>query len=66
MSDSSEVSEEDFRVGLFGRLIRSVKAWRLRSHQRKRLMGLNDHLLKDIGLNRYEAHKEYDKPFWRP
>ncbi|MRI35263.1 hypothetical protein EOPP23_20035 [Endozoicomonas sp. OPT23] len=75
MNDSSsEVSEEDYRVSFVGRsakkalksTIRRVTAWRIRSHQRKTLMRLSDHLLKDIGLNRYEATKEYDKPFWRP
>lgn len=67
MNDSnSEVSEEDYQLSLAGRIIRKITSWRIRSYQRKKLMGLSNHLLKDIGLNRYEASKEYEKPFWRP
>lgn len=41
------------------------EAWR-RQRSRTRLADLNDHMLKDIGLSRSEAWREYSKPFWRP
>ena len=33
-------------------------------HQRMRLDELDDHLLRDIGVDRVTAHKESDRPFW--
>jgi uncharacterized protein YjiS (DUF1127 family) len=38
--------------------------WRRRS--RVVLSGINDHLLKDIGMTRAEAEFEIGKPFWSP
>jgi uncharacterized protein YjiS (DUF1127 family) len=39
--------------------------WRARARSRGELMTLSDHMLKDIGLSRSEAYREYTKPFWR-
>ncbi|WP_244434134.1 DUF1127 domain-containing protein [Azospirillum sp. B506] len=36
-----------------------------RRKQRQALMGLDDYLLKDIGISRSEADQEVSKPFWR-
>ncbi|WP_372400153.1 DUF1127 domain-containing protein [Azospirillum sp. HJ39] len=36
-----------------------------RRKQRNALMGLDDHLLKDIGVSRAEVEQEVSKPFWR-
>lgn len=36
-----------------------------RRKQRQALMGLDDYLLKDIGISRSEAEQEVSKPFWR-
>lgn len=36
-----------------------------RRKQRHALMGLDDHLLKDIGVSRSEVEQEVAKPFWR-
>ena len=36
-----------------------------RSRQRNDLARLDDRLLKDIGLTRYDALVEFHKPFWR-
>ncbi|PWC50842.1 hypothetical protein TSA6c_33965 [Azospirillum sp. TSA6c] len=36
-----------------------------RRKQRHALMGLDDHLLKDIGVSRSEVEQEVSKPFWR-
>jgi uncharacterized protein YjiS (DUF1127 family) len=40
--------------------------WRARARSRTELMTLSDHMLKDVGLGRSEAYREYSKPFWRP
>ncbi|WP_247872263.1 DUF1127 domain-containing protein [Azospirillum sp. TSO35-2] len=59
-------------VGPTGIHTRSV--WRLldllftaleRRKQRHALMGLDEHLLKDIGVSRSEVEQEVMKPFWR-
>ncbi len=40
--------------------------WRARARTRTELMTLSDDMLKDIGLSRCDADREYSKPFWRP
>ncbi len=54
--------------------VASRPVWRLldvlfsaleRRKQRHALMGLDDHLLKDIGVSRAEVEQEVSKPFWR-
>lgn len=42
-----------------------VEAWIERYRQRRALLELSDHMLKDIGINRAEAVREGRKPFWR-
>lgn len=53
-----------FKV-LWARLCRLVRLWYQRDRQRHALASLSDSVLKDIGLSRSEALREYDKPFWR-
>lgn len=45
-------------------LLEQVMEWRERRCQRRQLMSLDDHLLKDIGITRIEAYAEGNKPFW--
>lgn len=40
-------------------------AWTERHRQRRALLALDDHLLKDIGITRLDADREGGKPFWR-
>lgn len=47
------------------RLGRGVAAWQERARMRRGLAAMDDRLLRDIGLTRAQAHREYDKPFWR-
>jgi uncharacterized protein YjiS (DUF1127 family) len=42
-----------------------VAFWIARVHQRNALAGLDDHMLRDIGITRYDAARECGKPFWR-
>ncbi len=40
--------------------------WQERASQRRRLVELDGHMLKDLGISRGEAQAEAAKPFWRP
>jgi uncharacterized protein YjiS (DUF1127 family) len=39
--------------------------WRRRAADRRQLQGLDDQILRDIGLSRGEVECEISKPFWR-
>jgi uncharacterized protein YjiS (DUF1127 family) len=47
------------------RAVQLLLIWRERAWQRRQLEMLNDHMLRDIGISRAEAHGEAAKPFWR-
>ena len=38
--------------------------WHELARQRRALLALNDHMLKDIGISRAEAEREASRPFW--
>jgi uncharacterized protein YjiS (DUF1127 family) len=42
-----------------------VLAWETRRHTRTALKRLDDHMLRDIGLDPIEAEGEAVKPFWQ-
>jgi uncharacterized protein YjiS (DUF1127 family) len=42
-----------------------VASWIERARQRQALAGLDDHMLRDLGITRVEAARECGKPFWR-
>jgi uncharacterized protein YjiS (DUF1127 family) len=48
-----------------GAILRRFLAWSERSRQRQALSGLDDAMLKDIGLSRADIEFEAAKPFWR-
>jgi uncharacterized protein YjiS (DUF1127 family) len=52
-------------TGLVGRAIGTLLRWQERTRGRKELEQLDDRMLKDIGLNRIDALREADKPFWK-
>ena len=41
-----------------------LNTWRVRHKTRAHLASLDDRTLRDIGLSRYDANKEAEKPFW--
>jgi len=43
----------------------TVRGWTERQRQRHALAALDDRLLADIGVTRYEVAREVAKPFWR-
>jgi len=48
-----------------GRLVGTLLVWQARSRERHALGSMDDHMLKDVGLNRADVSREADKPFWR-
>ena len=40
-------------------------AWQERTRSRRMLRGLDDHMLRDIGIDRSVADQEGTTPFWR-
>jgi len=49
-----------------GRALDRALAWTERARQRRHLAGLNDYMLRDIGLTRADVDAETRKPFWQP
>lgn len=43
----------------------TIRTWIERVRQRRALAGLDDAMLRDIGITRVEAARECEKPFWR-
>jgi uncharacterized protein YjiS (DUF1127 family) len=60
------------RTSLLRRLDRAFAAafdrflvWQDRIRSRRMLRGLDDHMLRDIGIDRSDAEREGSMPFWR-
>ena len=45
--------------------VERVTLWYSRAHERRVLGELDEHMLRDIGLARSEAHAESERPFWQ-
>ncbi|MEM9683074.1 MAG: DUF1127 domain-containing protein [Pseudomonadota bacterium] len=46
-------------------LLGIILLWRERAEQRRSLAGLDERLLKDIGIGRADAYRESSKWFWQ-
>ena len=47
------------------RMAQAVTLWRERARDRRTLVELDEHILRDIGLTRTDVLSEAQKPFWR-
>jgi uncharacterized protein YjiS (DUF1127 family) len=65
MSSISTVLGRIRTRSIFHKVIEAVLAWRTRARERAELAALDDRILQDIGLTRYDVYREYRKPFWR-
>ena len=45
-------------------LVFALLRWQELAQQRRRLLSLDDRMLKDIGITRAEAMREGTRPFW--
>jgi len=52
-------------AGLISGAAEAVSIWYARGRERRKLAGLNDRMLSDIGISRVDVEREYGKPFWR-
>ncbi len=52
-------------AGLPRRILDTLLDWQERQRQRRSLMELDGRMLKDLGITRLDAQREFDKPFWR-
>jgi len=53
------------RTPALHRLLRTLEEWAERRRQRRALLALGDHALKDIGLSSADAWQEGHKPAWQ-
>ena len=56
------VSEND-DIGLFGNIVQKIETYLETRRERKQLLSLDEHMLRDIGLNRGEAEQIAGRPF---
>jgi uncharacterized protein YjiS (DUF1127 family) len=52
--------------GLLARSLTALSSALTRRRDRQRLGRLDAHLLRDIGMDAQDAHREAAKPFWQP
>lgn len=53
-------------TGMLHYTSRTLALWNERSNQRHRMLKLDDHQLRDLGLTRAQVEIEWQKPFWLP
>lgn len=61
LSRSAAISATDVLERAAGTLL----TWLQRDRDRRALLALDDRLLQDIGVSRYDVDREVGKPFWR-
>jgi uncharacterized protein YjiS (DUF1127 family) len=52
-------------IQILRKVAQTLAFWSARSRQRQALARLDEDRLRDIGVNRYDAMREAEKPFWR-
>ena len=68
--DDMDVSAKTFAVverveGVSAKAVNIARTWVRRSNDRRMLARMNDRLLNDIGLTRFDVNLEADKYFWQ-
>jgi uncharacterized protein YjiS (DUF1127 family) len=66
--DSRSPARAPLAPDLFGALttaLETARTWRARARSRRVLLTLDERMLRDIGITRYDARIEARKPFWR-
>jgi uncharacterized protein YjiS (DUF1127 family) len=43
----------------------TLYTWQQRHRMRRELLGLDERLLRDMGISRYDATREGRRPFWQ-
>jgi uncharacterized protein YjiS (DUF1127 family) len=51
-------------VRIIDEVMETLRTWKDRTEQRRQLINLNERLLQDIGINRFDAIYEYHKKAW--
>ena len=51
-------------AGLISGAIETVLLWHTRARERRHLAGLDDRMVRDIGVTQADIEREYRKPFW--
>ena len=69
VSASSRASRTNWQPaavrGWSSEILEKMQLWYGRARQRRQLSHLNDRLLSDIGVDRFDAEQESRKPFWQ-
>ena len=52
-------------IRIFRSVAETLETWQERADERRHLLELDERLLRDMGLSRYDALREAAKPFWR-
>jgi uncharacterized protein YjiS (DUF1127 family) len=52
-------------AGDVARVFEILKVWQQRNTGRIRLRDIDERMLRDIGITRQDALREFNKPFWR-
>lgn len=53
-------------ASLLPRMLDVLLTWQERARERRHLLSLSDHALKDVGLTRADLEGEAARPFWQP
>jgi uncharacterized protein YjiS (DUF1127 family) len=54
------------RHSVYARLCRALAQWRARGRSRRLLAALDEHMLRDIGIDPARVWQETGKWFWQP
>ena len=64
-SNHSSLATLSRALAPIGHAVGLLATWRRRAADRQQLCGLDDSMLRDVGLSRADVEVEFSKPFWR-